>query len=141
MNNPQPWWITWPPEEVAVTILPLFAYPQLSPHGYEGLIIYNIVLWCKTGRWAEPKLIFGEGNPFTDPDSRAIAEAMQVLEQARLLMRYVSGDGHYVSKIGLTRRGLEALQTNTVRQHLGLSDTPPATPQRIVDSGQPTGRP
>jgi hypothetical protein len=122
MNNPQPWWLTWPPEEVAATILPLFTYPQLSPHGYESTTIYNIVQWCKTGQWSGRRL---EGNPFKDFDCRAIAEAIQVLEQARLVMRYLFGDGYYVSSIGLTRRGMQALQTNTVRQHLGLSDTPP----------------
>jgi hypothetical protein len=62
-------------------------------------------------------------DPFGDPDLRAITEATQVLEQARLLMRTFKDDSY----IGLTRLGMHALQTNTVRQHLGLGDTPPTT--------------
>ena len=124
MNNPHPWWLTSLPEEVAATILPLFAYPQLSPHGNEGMTIHHIAQWCKTGQW-EPKVAHASQNPFKDPDHRAIAEAIQVLEQARLLMRFIEGDGWYVSKIGLTRLGMHALQTNTVRQRLGLGDATP----------------
>jgi hypothetical protein len=59
---------------------------------------------------------------FKDPDMRAFAEAIQVLEQAQLLLR---GDEERDSLLGLTRLGMHALATNTVRQHLGLSDTPP----------------
>jgi hypothetical protein len=124
MNSPQPWWLTWPVEEVAATILPLFATPQLSPHGYEASTIYNIVQWCKTGQWSEPRV---QGNPVKDPDCGAIAEALQVLEQARLIMRYLFGDGFYVSSVGLTRLGWHAVQTNTVRQHLGLGGAPPTS--------------
>jgi hypothetical protein len=58
---------------------------------------------------------------FDDPDCAAIAEALQVLEHAGLLMER-SGEYTFV---GLTRLGRHALQTNTVRQHLGLSDAPP----------------
>ena len=49
---------------------------------------------------------------------RAVAEAIQVLERACLLMR---SHGEY-SYIGLTRLGQYALSTNTVRQHLGIGD-------------------
>jgi hypothetical protein len=59
---------------------------------------------------------------FEDPDLCAIAEAMQVLEHASLLRELADGEQGFV---GLTRLGMQALQTNTVRQHLGLSDTPP----------------
>jgi hypothetical protein len=125
MTSNQPWWLTWAPEEVAATILPLFAYPQLSPAS-ETLSIYNIAQWCKTGT-LEHKLVYKRGDPFMDPDSRAIAEAVQVLEHARLLMRCIFGEGWSVSSIGLTRLGWHAVQTNTVRQHLGLGAAPPAT--------------
>jgi hypothetical protein len=127
MNNPQPWWLTWPVAEVAATILPLFSYPQLSPRTDEDLAIYNIVAWYKTGQWAEPKFSRDIRDPFNDPDSRAIAEAIQVLEHTRLLMRRVSGTDQTICYVGLTRLGMHALQTNTVRQHLGLDDTPPTT--------------
>jgi hypothetical protein len=63
--------------------------------------------------------------PFEDADFRAAAEAMHALERAGLLMRtFPDGGGSY---IGLTRQGMHALQTNTVRTHLGLSGAPPTT--------------
>jgi hypothetical protein len=63
---------------------------------------------------------------------RAVAEAMQVLEHAGLLLRSSriirsGGSTFGGSWVGLTRLGGHALQTNTVRQHLGLSDIPPTT--------------
>jgi hypothetical protein len=58
---------------------------------------------------------------FDDPDCGAIAEAIQVLEHAGLLMER-GGEYNYV---GLTRLGTYALETKTVRQHLGLGDAPP----------------
>jgi hypothetical protein len=58
---------------------------------------------------------------FEDPDVRAVAEAIQVLEHSRLLMRSPGDRAH----VGLTRLGMHALATNTVRQHLGLGDAQP----------------
>ncbi len=69
-------------------------------------------------------------------------EAIQAHEHAQLLMKAVRNrynarltnfdpllanpDRYEVStQIGLTRLGIHALQTNTVRQHLGLGDAPP----------------
>jgi hypothetical protein len=60
---------------------------------------------------------------FERPDQRAVAEAMQVLEHACLLIRTNDEKGY----VGLTRLGYHALATNTVRQHLGLSDATPTT--------------
>jgi hypothetical protein len=127
MTSAQPWWFTMPPEEVAATILPLFSYPQFSPCADEELAIDNIVSWCKTGSFAQPKLfrVTGRKKTFEDPDTRAIAEAIQVLEHARLLIREVSGSDYTECYLGLTRLGMHALATNTVRQHLGLSDATP----------------
>jgi hypothetical protein len=31
MTSNQPWWYSWPPTEVAATILPMFAHPVMSP--------------------------------------------------------------------------------------------------------------
>jgi hypothetical protein len=45
------------------------------------------------------------------------------LEHARLLTRSFGGNGPY---LGLTRLGMHAVRTNTVRQHLGLGDASPA---------------
>jgi len=125
MNNPRPWWLTWPPEEVAAAILPLFSQPLLSPYGYQSATIHNIVVWCKTGQWSPRR--HASGNPFEDPDWRAIAEALQVLEHARLIMRYDFGGGVSDPNVrtGLTRLGMQTLATNTVRQRLGLGDAPP----------------
>lgn len=123
MTDNPPWWISISPEELAATLL-LFSYPQLSPHVHEGFAIYNIAVCCRTGRWAEPKFVYRQRNPFTDPDLRPIAEAIQVLEQSRLLMRFAAGDSATVSVPvrGLTRRGMHVLESNTARQQLGLLD-------------------
>ena len=124
MNNPQPWWLAWPVAEVAATILPLFSS---SPCLEEEIAIDNIVSWCKTGSYAKPQVfrVVRPEKPFEDPDTRAVVEAIQLLEHAHLLMRTVSGVANTEVRVGLTRLGMHALQTNTVRQHLGLSDAPP----------------
>jgi hypothetical protein len=120
MTSDQPWWLTMPPAELAATILPLFSSHSCE---VEQAVIPGIVSWFRTGAYTLPLGRGGFGNaPFENPDFRAAAEAIQVLEHAGLLMQVQGGD--YI-RIGLTRLGMHALQTNTVRQHLGLSDTPP----------------
>ena len=117
MNEPQPWWLTWPVAEVAATILPLFSSSDCLS---TANVIKAIVGWCKTGEYRDPR--FTAAHPlqsFRDPDSGAVGEAIQVLEHAGLLRE---AEGEFV---GLTRLGRHALQTNTVRQHLGLGDTRP----------------
>jgi hypothetical protein len=100
----------------------------------------HIVAWCRTGT-PPGSLSLGDRRKqdgekqFDDPDTRAVAEAMQVLERAGLLMRALQtispsitarySEGYSYFYVGLTRVGWHALQTNTVRQHLGLSDAPP----------------
>jgi hypothetical protein len=117
MTSNQPWWLTWPPAEVAATILPLFSsFDCLAT----ASVINAIVGWCKAGEFGNPRLIAAHPlQSFRDPDSGAVGEAIQVLEHAGLL-REATGEF-----VGLTRLGRHALQTNTVRQHLGLGDTPP----------------
>jgi hypothetical protein len=130
MNNPQPWWLTWPVAEVAATILPLFSFSfpdayqrhQMgSPYQWDRLARASIVNWFKTGSYTSTARGMNTV-PFADPDHRAVIEAMQVLEHAGLLVR---GDYEERTFIGLTRLGEHALQTNTVRQHLGLGNAPP----------------
>jgi hypothetical protein len=85
-----------------------------------------IVSWWRTGEYQAPSL--ARFSRFEDPDYRAVAEAIQVLERAGLLMRdldmlrgLVGLHAYFVSfYVGLTRLGWQAVQTNTVRQHLGL---------------------
>jgi hypothetical protein len=120
MPNADPWWLNWPVEEVAAAILPLFA---AVPPKTERSVMNGIVLWCKTGQYRPGGSIADARDPFGDPDLRAITEATQLLEQARLVMRTFKEDSY----IGLTRLGMQALQTNTVRQHLGLCDAASAT--------------
>lgn len=130
MTSDQPWWFTMPPKDVAATILPLFSYPQFSPCAEEELAVSNIISWCKTGSLPAQRKLFrvvGRKKTFEDPDTRAIAEAIQVLEHARLLIREVAGSDVTDCYLGLTRLGMHAVATNTVRQHLGLGDTPPTT--------------
>ena len=122
MNNPQPWWLTWPVAEVAAAILPLFQSPYLS----EAVATKSIIAWCKTGRYGASGSASAR-DQFHDPDARAIAEAIQVLEHAALLRRTIENQSTINPHVGLTRLGMQALQTNTVRQHLGLGDTPPPT--------------
>ncbi len=126
MTSSQPWWLTWPVAEVAAAILPVFSHPQFSPSKSELYVRDDIVAWCKTGQFTERKVgIHRWADPYADPDYRAINEAIQVLEQTRLIVRsHKSSEG--TPSLGLTRLGMHALQTNTVRQHLGLSDAPPA---------------
>jgi hypothetical protein len=122
MNNPQPWWLTMPPAELAARVLPLFAS---SSHVEEGSALKAVASWLATGSYRLPWAIPGTGATwFENPDTRVAAEAIQVLDRAGLLMRIIptSSSGSY---IGLTRLGWHALQTNTVRRHLGLGDTPP----------------
>ena len=135
MNNPQPWWLTWPVAEVAATILPLFSHqvpPAAHPNFQGNLddVMGAIVNWFRTGDFSAtaPKAFSKSGGrAFQDPDFGAVAEAMRVLEQAGLLMRALEVEDYSYFKVGLTRLGWHALQTNTVRQHLGLSETPPPT--------------
>jgi hypothetical protein len=121
MTSSQPWWLTWPVAEVAATILPLFSQ---SPYLDEEVATKGIVAWCKTGRYGA-RGAADVHEQFHDPDARAIAEAIQVLEHAALLRRTIGNRDQTDPYVGLTRRGMHALQTNTVRQHLGLGDTPP----------------
>ncbi|ETB41303.1 hypothetical protein N602_10865 [Mycobacterium avium subsp. hominissuis 10-5606] len=118
-RHPPPWWLTWPVAEVAATILPLFAQ---SPWENGNGQMHSIVGWCKTGQYHPPRGP-GREDEFDDPDVRAITEATQILERACLLIRTFGSSGS--SAIGLTRLGMQALHTDTVRQHLGLGDTPP----------------
>ena len=118
MTSNQPWWLTMPVAEVAATILPLFSY---SAWEWEGKAMSYIVNWCSTGTYSRPFFVLNSCSPFEDPDFGAVAEAMQVLERAGLLLR-TSGEQ---PQVGLTRLGRHAIQTHTVRPHLGLSDTPP----------------
>jgi hypothetical protein len=116
MSDPQPWWLTWPVAEVAAAILPWFA---ANPPEFEGFVMRHIVQWMQ----GAPSGSVGHRaiEQFTDPDIRAVAEAIQVLEHARLLMRSPGERAH----VGLTRLGLQTLATNSVRQHLGLGDARP----------------
>jgi hypothetical protein len=123
MNNPPPWWLTWPVAEVAAAILPLFAS---APYLGEETAMKGIVAWFKTGSYRAPSMYRQTARPrFEDPDMRAVAEAIQVLEHSLLLIR--ADQGEHESALGLTRLGMHALQTNTVRQRLGLGDTPPTS--------------
>jgi hypothetical protein len=116
MTSNQPWWQTWPVAEVAAAILPWFAS---NPSEFEGFVTAHIVHWM---RGVPSKGIgYTPSVPFEDPDLRAVAEAIQVLEHARLVMRSPGERGH----VGLTRLGMHALQTDSVRQHLGLDEARP----------------
>ena len=131
MNNPQPWWLTWPVAEVAAAILPYFSS---ASHVEEDRAMNDIISWWKTGQYRQDFLratagwISSDANTrFQNPDVCATAEAMQILEHAGLLRRAIVGQDYTDVVVGLTRLGHHALQSNTVRQHLGLSDAPPTS--------------
>jgi hypothetical protein len=124
MISDQPWWLTRPVAEVAAAILPLFSS---APSQNEADAVGRIVSSLKTGKWRAP--VLGRSR-FEDPDYRAVAEAIQALEHAGLLMRVVSGHDLVSVTVGLTRLGWHALQTNTVRKHLGLGEAPPTARPR-----------
>jgi hypothetical protein len=138
MNNAQPWWLAMPPAELAAVILPHFSYQPAE----EQSAIERVASWCETGsdvvkrNWLKGSAktdwsgVQSGREQFEDPAMRAVTEAIQVLEHAGLLMRASritksGGNTFGGSWVGLTRLGGHALQTNTVRQHLGLSDAPP----------------
>jgi hypothetical protein len=57
MTSNQPWWLTWPVEEAAAAILPVFGHQvQSCPYKDEDDVLLDIVTWCKTGQFAEKKL-------------------------------------------------------------------------------------
>jgi hypothetical protein len=130
MSSSQPWWLTWPVAEVAASILPYFSY---FPHVSDRRAMKEIVSLWRTGSYPDRESVLGfkivatagTFDQFTDPDCGAVAEAIQALEHAGLLMRAVSGD-YAEFDVGLTRLGRQALATDAVRQHLGLADAPPA---------------
>jgi hypothetical protein len=121
MSSSQPWWHTWSVADVAATILPLFSssshtsaigrpgsHPRLVPDGQPPATTRLF------DRGSEPAV--------RDPEWGAITEAIQALEHAGLLMRTEGFDYAYLR---LSRQGRHTLATNTVRGHLGLSDTAP----------------
>jgi hypothetical protein len=116
MTSDQPWWLTMPPAELAARILPLFSSSTRVP---EGGAIKAIVKWCQTGSYRAPHSFPTVDSTFDNAHYRAVAEAIQVLEHASLLLRSFPNTGG--SYVGLTGLGMHALQTNTVRQHLGLA--------------------
>jgi|SRR6516162_8536155 len=117
MNNPQPWWLTWPVAEVAAVVLQAFSS---SLYQDERPAMASIVSYWTTGDYRARNT---RTNRFKDPDFRVVAEAIQVLERAGSLMRAIYGDAS--PDVGLTRLGEHALQTHTVRQHLGFGGAPP----------------
>jgi hypothetical protein len=115
--NPNQAWIDLPPAELAALILPWFGSRQPSE---QWTIQREVVAWL-TG--SKPRIAFAVQTalePFANPHVRAVAEAIQALEHRGLLMRSIVVDDNYV---GITRLGMHALQTNTVREHLGLGPT------------------
>ena len=122
MTSNQPWWLTMPPAELAAVILPFFSsWESQRERGARK----GIVAWL-SGQ-ADKRLIIPSQEVFENPNVRAVAEAIQHLERACLLMRDIDDGDPTHCYIGITRLGMHALQTNTVRQHLGLSDAPPTT--------------
>jgi hypothetical protein len=124
MTSDQPWWLTMSPAAVAARIMPLFSN---SSHIEERAAMSRIVSWFKTGSATGASFpsrrrgaFFAE---FDDPDYRAAAEAMQVLESRLLLARALDVSEFSKFHVGLTRLGWHALQTNTVLEHLGLGSS------------------
>ena len=122
-SSDQPWWISAPVAELAAAILPLFGSSSFDS---ERGAMTDVVSWLRTGARA-PRGMFSagissRGDVFQNPDLRAVAEAMQLLERSGLLLRVLVPSSHSSFDVGLTRLGWQAVHTGTVRQHLGLGD-------------------
>ena len=126
MNNPHPWWLTWPVAEVAATIPPLFAsWPSGAE---EGTAIEDIIAWFRTGSYSKRAFSYGHSrNPSTDPDACAIAEAIQGSRTGGFTYAAHFWWTNHGRRPRINPTGRHALQTNTVRQPLGLGDAPPTT--------------
>ena len=124
MNDDQRWLM--PPAELAAVILPFFS--SWEPRA-ESEVRRNIVAWLsgQTDKQLGHVSYFSARKVFESPAVRAVGEALQHLERACLLMRAIDGGQYGGCYVGLTRLGMHALQTNTVRQHLGLGDAPLTT--------------
>mgnify|MGYP000919532224 CR=1 FL=1 len=119
----QPWWISSPVAELAVSVLPMFGHSSFDS---ERGAMTDVVAWLRTGA-RDPRGVFSagvssRGDVFQNPDLRAVAEAMQLLERSGLLLRVLVPSSHSSFDVGLTRLGWHAVQTGTIRQHLGLED-------------------
>ena len=127
MTSNQPWWLSWPAAEVAATILPLFAH---SPSVPEGHALEGIISWCQTGQY-RPRVptTTTARKRFTDPNVRGIAEAIQVLEHAGLLMRDNGGEAD--DYLGLTRLGRRRFRPTPC---VSISDS--ATPHQQPDPNE-----
>src|SRR5690348_8230919 len=121
-SSEQPWWLSAPVAELAAVILPMFGQSSFDS---ERAAMTDVVSWLRTGA-RTPRGIFAaassRGDVFQNPDLRAVAEAMQLLERSGLLLRVLVPSSHSSFDVGLTRLGWQAVQTGTVRQHLGLGD-------------------
>jgi hypothetical protein len=120
MDNPRLSWLTWPPAEVAAVLLPWFSS---EPYHVEIWARLKIADWLTTGSHdGKTRDRARETEVFTQPEIAAVAEAIQLLEHAGLLIRAISEN----TTVGLTRLGRHALQTKTVRQRLGLQEASPS---------------
>jgi hypothetical protein len=122
MDSPQAPWIDMPTAELAAVILPWFE----SQPPQDDFVTKTIAKWLYRG--STPKgfraALWSPKEPFQKPDIGAVAEALQLLEHAGLLLRSHGSDGGYV---GLSRLGRHALATDAVRQYLRLSGGTPPT--------------
>ena len=98
MTSDQSWWLTMPPAELAATILPLFSHNAKS-HVAEGGALKAIASWCRTGSYHNEPFVSPGGVSalwFDDPDYRAVAEAIQVLDHASFAYALLSQRGRLI---------------------------------------------
>lgn len=78
----------------------------------------------------------------TMPAAELAATILPMVSVSQDVARRASDDKHrhVVEDSGLTRLGMHALQTDTVRRHLGLSGTPPTTPTPAAAAAAATDR-
>jgi hypothetical protein len=78
-----------PVAEVAATILPYFSS---RTNMLKSSATHDIVSWCRTGAYSKSLTTPGDLKLFEDPDYRAVAEAIQALEHAGLLIQTTGGN-------------------------------------------------
>jgi hypothetical protein len=106
--------LAMPVAELAVQIFSFWdsdKAPRLSLQ--DGDYLPNVIASWLAG--TRPSAMYSAGSPFKSPLDRAIAEAIQALEHAGLLIRTFGTTG---SRVHLTRRGERALANGDSARYL-----------------------
>jgi hypothetical protein len=103
-----------PVAELAAQIFPFWGSgPGARASLQDGDYLPNVIASWIAG--TRPSAVYSAGSPFKSPLDRAVAEAIQTLEHAGLLIRTFGTTG---SRVHLTRLGERALSSGDVAGYL-----------------------